>query len=285
MANSRNYSNIAVSTSLNGGLTNVGTSVVLNSQTGMPTPPFVLALEPDTASEELVLVASGSGTGGSPYIVTRGYDGTSAIAHSTGAIAEHRISAIDLTDSRTHEAASSSVHGLISSPAFEVMGSTIPTLATCANTVSETNLINWTIPANMPANSVFRIVVWGTAAWTGTPTLLLKARVAGGPATLTGPTVTVAPTTTSGIWRSEFDVHIVGTGGSAAISESWFYYTTFDNTAPTTIAILQRTQGIIYSAGTIDTTTTHAMQISATWGTASSSNTISAVGGYAEQVH
>jgi hypothetical protein len=78
--------------------------------TGFPSSfPYVLALDYGAATEELVTVTA---AGGTTLTVTRGFSGTSAQSHSTGAVVRHVVNAQDLTDFRTHEAATASVHGV-----------------------------------------------------------------------------------------------------------------------------------------------------------------------------
>lgn len=109
MANSRFYSSTALETQLNGSITNSDTTITLAANTGFPgTLPFTLAIDYGAANEELVEVTSGA----NPYVVTRAIDGTSATSHNTGAVVRHVSSARDFTDSRTHEAATSAVHGV-----------------------------------------------------------------------------------------------------------------------------------------------------------------------------
>lgn len=110
MANSRYYSSIALPTTLTGGVTNSGTSIAVASTSGFPgSLPFILALDYNTATEELVLV---TGVAALTLTVTRAFDGTAGSSHNTGAVVRHVSSAIDFTDSRTHEASSTGVHGV-----------------------------------------------------------------------------------------------------------------------------------------------------------------------------
>ena len=109
MANSRFYSSTALETQLVGGINNVATTITLAANTGFPgTVPFTLAIDYDAANMELVEVTSGT----NPYIVTRAIDGTTATSHNNGAVVRHVSSARDFTDSRTHEAATSGIHGV-----------------------------------------------------------------------------------------------------------------------------------------------------------------------------
>ena len=62
--------------------------------------PFVLTLDAGLAGEEKVLVAARSGNVCSG--LTRGYDGTAAGAHSSGAPVAHTISAVDLDEANGH---------------------------------------------------------------------------------------------------------------------------------------------------------------------------------------
>lgn len=109
MANSRFYSSTALETQLNGNINNSAVTITLASNVGFPgTLPFTLALDYNAANEELVEVTAGT----NPYTITRAIDGTSATSHNTGATVRHVSSARDFTDSRTHEAAVSGVHGV-----------------------------------------------------------------------------------------------------------------------------------------------------------------------------
>lgn len=113
----RYYSNIAAAATLAnaGGISTGTTTLQLSTTTGLPTFfPFTLRLDPDTASEELVSVTSGAGTSGTPYVVTRGFDGTTAKTHNFGAPVVHSGSAIDFREPQEHMAnvTPGAVHGL-----------------------------------------------------------------------------------------------------------------------------------------------------------------------------
>ena len=266
MANSRNYSNTAVSTTLNGAITS-GTSVVLNSQTGMPTPPFQLSIEPDSANEEIVLVTSGSGTGGSPYVVTRGQDGTSNINHANGVTVQHRISAIDLTDSRTHEAASSGVHGLDSSNLKVSGGNTaISGNISLSNTLTETIISKqYTISAAVAAGASYRIFAGGNTACTLTPTMTLKLKYG---STVINTVVLTYGSGLSGDWHIDCKLTFQSVGGSGNISG---VTTVWAPTLNTTFSNCIATDAALVSG--IATTSPQILSITGTWSAASSSNT------------
>lgn len=110
MANSRYYSSIAQQTTLTSGVTSSGTTIVVASTAGFPgSLPYTLALDYGAATEELVQV---TGVAALTLTVTRAFDGTPGAAHNPGAVVRHVSSAIDFTDSRTHEASSTGVHGV-----------------------------------------------------------------------------------------------------------------------------------------------------------------------------
>lgn len=69
------------------------------------------------ASEEIVKVTSGAGTSGSPWSITRGWDGTTAQAQGQGSSVTHMITAEDENLSRQHEALSGSASGAHGLPA------------------------------------------------------------------------------------------------------------------------------------------------------------------------
>jgi hypothetical protein len=110
MANAYNYSNTAIQTTLGGNISSGATSMSVGATTGFPSAtPYVLAVDYGAATEELVMVTA---VGGTTLTVTRGFGGTSAQSHSIGAVVRHVVNAQDLTDFRTHEAATASVHGV-----------------------------------------------------------------------------------------------------------------------------------------------------------------------------
>lgn len=92
----RYYSSVAVATDIPGGCTSGATSIDIGAATGLPSNyPYTFILDPETVDEEVVEVTNRSGT---TLTVTRGVDGTSAVAHSAGAVARHGFSARDFAD-------------------------------------------------------------------------------------------------------------------------------------------------------------------------------------------
>ena len=127
----RYYSATAVDNTVAVGITSSSTNVTLSSTlVGYPTSgnQFVLALDYNTSSEELVLVTSYVGA---VLTIQRAYNSTTAQAHSPGAVVRHVISAQDMTDMQAHFDATSNVHGVsgqiaalgdVTSIAFLTMG-------------------------------------------------------------------------------------------------------------------------------------------------------------------
>jgi len=106
----RYYSSTAIETTLMAPITGSTTVISVAATTGFPgTTPFTLALDYESATNELVDVTMIAGTN---LTVTRGVDGTSATSHNAGARVRHVTSARDETDSRTHENSSNGIHGL-----------------------------------------------------------------------------------------------------------------------------------------------------------------------------
>jgi hypothetical protein len=106
----RYYSSTAIETTLMAPVTGSTTIISVAATTGFPgTTPFTLALDYESATNELVDVTNIAGTN---LTVARGVDGTSATSHNAGAKVRHVTSARDETDSRNHENASQQIHGL-----------------------------------------------------------------------------------------------------------------------------------------------------------------------------
>ena len=127
---SRYYSAIAQDTTLTSPMTAGDSTMTVGATVGFPTQyPFVMAVDYNAASEELVLVNGVSG--GTTLNITRAYNGTTATSHKTGAIVRHVIVAQDMTDMQAHFDATANVHGVtgplaaasdITSIAFLTMG-------------------------------------------------------------------------------------------------------------------------------------------------------------------
>lgn len=104
----RFYSSTAQPTTLSAGCTDTATSIQVTATTGFPAVEFILALDYGASQQELVKVTAVAGT---TLTVVRGFDSTTAQAHSLGAVVRHVHSADDFRLSRTHESASSGIHG------------------------------------------------------------------------------------------------------------------------------------------------------------------------------
>lgn len=107
----RNYSSTASAKVLTANVTNVATQITLDNVTNLPTPPYTLVLNPDTAIEEIVTVnADQSGVSTPTLKVTRAQDGTTAQTHTSGQTVKHMITARDLQEPQNHINATA-VHG------------------------------------------------------------------------------------------------------------------------------------------------------------------------------
>lgn len=107
----RNYSSTATEKQLASNVTNVATQITLDNATNLPSPPFILVLNPDTNIEEIVLVdADQTGVVSPTFKVTRAQDGTTAQTHTAGQVVRHMIVGSDLQAVSTHTDATAA-HG------------------------------------------------------------------------------------------------------------------------------------------------------------------------------
>lgn len=107
----RSYSGGAAATTLSSGITNASTTItVADASTWPATGAFSIVIERGLAGEEKMLIASRSGN--TLTVTTRGYDGTTAAAHSAGVTLEHVGTATDFQEANDHINASAAVHGL-----------------------------------------------------------------------------------------------------------------------------------------------------------------------------
>jgi len=92
----RYYSSTAQRTTITTDITSSATSIVVAAVTGFPSSrPYTLVLDVDTVNEEIITVTNISGT---TLTVTRGVDGTGGVAHSSGAVVAHMVTARDLDE-------------------------------------------------------------------------------------------------------------------------------------------------------------------------------------------
>lgn len=113
----RNFSNSAVETQLAVSVTDSITVLQLTSVTGWPAAPFTIIVDADEITEEVCLVTGLSGT---TATVTRGFNGTSAVAHTAGAKVKHAAVAADFIEANAHVNAVDGVHGVLG----DVVGTT-----------------------------------------------------------------------------------------------------------------------------------------------------------------
>jgi hypothetical protein len=180
----RFYSSVAQPTTLAGGISAGSATITVLATTGFPAFfPYTLSIDPGAASEELVEVTSAAGV---VLSVNRGIDGTSAQSHGSGAVVRHSMSARDLADFQTHQAATSDVHG--------VTGALVG--ASSTQTLANKTLTAPTINAGALSGTFT-----GSPAFSGTPTFaggVLNGTYTGSPTLSGNPSFTGAPTFTGG---------------------------------------------------------------------------------------
>lgn len=109
----RNYTSTLDAKSLALSMNSSVTTMQLNNLTGIPTYPFTMVIEPDTANEEIVTVSALSS--GTTVTIARGQDGTTGVSHDSGAQVRHMITARDLQEPQNHIYGSAGVHGVTGS--------------------------------------------------------------------------------------------------------------------------------------------------------------------------
>ena len=110
---SRNYRSIAEPKTLNGNVSNVATQITLNNITGLPSPPYVLVINPDTANEEAVLVTTNQDGVTAPTLkVERAIEtGATAKTHTDTNAVRHMIVGSDLQLAHDHIDNTTTAHG------------------------------------------------------------------------------------------------------------------------------------------------------------------------------
>lgn len=144
---------------------------------------------------------------------------------------------------------------------------------TIADSTAETSLFgtgvgSLTIPASfLIAGRSLRVKLFGYFSTTGTPTLNIKATL-GGSTVCTSGAVATSGTISSKYWEIEVLITCRSTGASGTVIGQGLF--TYDNSTQAGKAV-----GVVATATTtVNTTGTLALDVTATWGSASSSNTI-----------
>lgn len=134
----RNYSSVASAKTLAADVTDTATTMTLNNLTGLPSYPYVLVINPDTAQEEAVLVTSN--VTGNQVNITRAIEtDATAYAHTSGDTVRHMIVGTDLQESQDHigsTTAHDATGGVVGATKTQTL--TNKTIALGSNTVSGT---------------------------------------------------------------------------------------------------------------------------------------------------
>jgi hypothetical protein len=97
----REFSGSVLTTALSANISNSASSISVVDGSTFPSGanPFVIVIDRGSASEEKILISSRSSN--TFTVDTRGYDGTTAVAHSSGSFVDHVLDASVIQDMNT----------------------------------------------------------------------------------------------------------------------------------------------------------------------------------------
>jgi len=193
-------------------MTVVSGSAVMGGKTLTGSQTYTVVIDPDTSLEEIVDVTLYSS--GNTLTITRGLDGSTAQAHSAGAVVRHMVIGRDLQEGNDHREASAAVHGLT---------------GTVVGTTDTQTLTNKTLTSPTVNGATVSGTVTSTATITGgtvNPTTLqqggVQAVTTTGTQTLTNKTLTSPTITGTGAIAGTFTGNLTGnvTGNVSGTSGS-----------------------------------------------------------------
>jgi hypothetical protein len=153
-----------------------------------------------------------------------------------------------------------------------------------ANTTTETVIATFNIPANdMVVGATYELTAWGVASTTLTPTLTFRGRIGGVAGTSNGSTpITAGSSVSNKVWRVTFRVVCITTGASGTFHGNLETAEGVSNTAinPSTVTVRMDGNSVV----AVDTTASKDMVITAAWGTANASNTLTCRGYFAHRI-
>lgn len=166
----RNYSSIVEPKTLSADVPISGTNsdrVSISPNTdGLPTAPFVLVLNPDTSSEEVVLVTSQ--ISGPTYAITRNIEGGGVKSHTVGQVVKHMIVGSDLQIVHDHFSNSDTATGTAHGATGGVVGRTnSQTLTNKTINLSNNTLTGTKAQFNAALSDADFATVTGTETLTG----------------------------------------------------------------------------------------------------------------------
>lgn len=154
--------------------------------------PFYVVIDRGLAAEEKILCVSRTSNTITVYntglVNGRGADGTSVVAHSSGATIEHVFTATDADEANAHVNSSSAVHGIAGSVVGTSDSQTLTNKTLTSPTISGATITGGTITSATISSSTFSGGITATSvSLTGSQTLA-DYRARNTYATTTGPT-------------------------------------------------------------------------------------------------
>ena len=199
----RKYSSRAQQTTLSSPITSGDGTMTVGSGAnlmGGKTPAvgetYTVVIDPDTALEEIVDVSNYAS--GNTLTIARGIDGSTAVAHSAGAIVRHMVIGRDLSEANTHIEAVTG-HGVTAGAIVGTTNTQVLTnkdLSSATNTLSS-SVVTLTGTQTLTNKSLTSPTITGTGAIAGTFTGNITGNVTGNVSGTSGSTTGNAATATA----------------------------------------------------------------------------------------
>ena len=249
-------------------MTVISGSQLMGGKTPTSSETYTVVIDPDTANEEIVDVSNYSS--GNTLTITRGRDGSTAVAHSAGAAVRHMIIGRDLQEANDHIENTTTAHGITLANIVKTTDTGVVT----STMITDGTIVNADINSSAAIDKTKISGTAITAADTGTVTNTILAGSIS-PSKITGTAITAADTgTVTSTMIADGTIVNADINSSAAIASTKISGTAVTQADTGTVTSTMIADGTIVNADISSSAAIDKTKISGTAITAADSGTV-----------